>query len=176
MGVVVQGMVRLNRQLSNGQQLLMVTVMAGQHYADNTALSGSRRTHNGIAVGETIVDHYPPKAFLRLLEYPGIVRAFYRVSAIRLGQAIEILDDIRSLPPEVRLAKMLAIMQRSGGGGNRIECLQEELANLLGVSAMTLAKAFKMLRSEGLIETGYRYVSILNSDRLQAWIEERNWD
>ncbi len=37
MGIVVEGVVKLYRQLSNGQQLLMVTVNPGQHYADNHA-------------------------------------------------------------------------------------------------------------------------------------------
>jgi CRP/FNR family transcriptional regulator, cyclic AMP receptor protein len=176
MGIVVEGVVKLYRQLSNGQQLLMVTVNPGQHYADNHAFGSSRRTHHGMAVGETTVDHYPQAAFLKLMSHPGITRAFYRVTALRLGHAIEILDDIRSLPPEVRLAKMIAVMHRSAGEPDRIECLQEELANLLGVSTMTLAKAIKSLRCEGLVKTGYRYVSIPDPARLDAWVEERNWD
>ena len=71
---------------------------------------------------------------------------------------------------------MIAVMHRSAGEPDRIECLQEEPANLLGVSTMTLAKAIKSLRCEGLVKTGYRYVSIPDPARLDAWVEERNWD
>lgn len=176
MDVVVQGSVKLYRQLRNGQQLLTITINAGQHYADIQAFDSRRRTHNAVAVGHTIVDHYPHESFLKLLDHPGITRALYQIAGQRLLLAIEIADDARSLPPDVRLAKALAAMQRSTGGGGNVECRQEELASLLGVSAMTLAKAFGTLRREGLVETGYRYVAIPDPVRLQAWIEQRNWD
>lgn len=176
MGVVVSGMIKLVRQLRDGRQLLVVTVNPGQHYADTNTFKNNPRTHHAMAVGATVADYYPHKAFLQLLEHPGILRALYQVNAYRLAQAVDMLDDIRAVPPEVRLAKILTVMQTSAGGARRIECRQDELSNLLGVSAMTLAKALKALRREGVIETGYRYVVIPDKARLQAWIEQRNWD
>jgi CRP-like cAMP-binding protein len=176
MGVVVAGMVKLYRQLSNGQQMLTVSLTPGQHYADITALGLGRRTHTGIAAGATTVDHYPRERFERLLEHAGIVRALYEIAAHRLVQAIELAEDIRLLPPEVRLAKTIVALHRATGGRDRIESLQEDLANLLGVSAMTLAKALKVLRREGLVETGYRYVAVPDAARLQAWVDDRSLD
>ncbi len=176
MGVVIEGAVKLVRQLRDGRELLMVTVNPGQHYADTNSFDNNPRTHHGFAIGETIVDYYPHKIFLQLLEQPGIVRALYRVSAFRLAQAVDMLDDIRAVPPEVRLAKMLAVMRASAGGKGRIACRQDELASLLGVSAMTLAKALKTLRTEGLIETGYRSIAIVDPERFDAWLAASVWD
>ena len=176
MGVVVEGVVRLYRQMSNGQRVLTASMTPGQHFGDILAFGVGRRTHTGIAASETIVDHYDRERFHRLLEHPGITRALYITAAHRLTLAIDLVDDIRSLPPEVRLAKTLAMIQRSTGGGERIECLQEDMANLLGISAVTVAKAFKVLRGEGLLETGYRYVTIPDAGRLKAWIEAHNPD
>ena len=176
MGVVVRGMIKLVRQLRDGRQLLVVTVNPGQHYADTNTFEHNLRTHHAMAVGATEVDFYPHKAFLQLLEHPGIVRVLYRINSYRLAQAIDMLDDMRAVPPEVRLAKILSVMQASADGASRIECRQDELSSLMGVSAMTLAKAIKVLRLEGVIETGYRYVAIPDRARLQAWIDQRNWD
>jgi CRP-like cAMP-binding protein len=176
MGVVIEGQVKLVRQLRDGRQLLMVTVNPGQHYADTNTFDNNPRTHHGFAVGDTVVDYYPHRTFLRLLEHPGIVRALYRISSFRLAQAIDMLDDIRAVPPEVRLAKLLAVMRASAGGAAKIDCLQDELASLLGVSAMTLAKALKALRTAGLIETGYRSITIADPVRMDAWLEASVWD
>ena len=176
MGVVIEGAIKLVRQLRDGRQLMMVTVNPGQHYADLNTFENNPRTHHAFAIGETVIDYYPHRIFLQLLEHPGIVRALYRISSFRLAQAIDMLDDIRAVPPEVRLAKMLAVMRASAGGATRIDCLQDELASLLGVSAMTMAKALKALRTAGLIETGYRSISIVEPMRFDAWLAASVWD
>jgi CRP/FNR family transcriptional regulator, cyclic AMP receptor protein len=173
MGVVVKGVVKILRETSDGQQLLMLTVNVGQNYADHNALNKARRTHQAVAAGNTVVDFYPHKQFLQLLEHPGILRALYKVTTLRLGQAVELFDDIRGLTPEVRLAKMLASLRASAGGVSRIGCVQEELASLLGVSAMTLSKALKVLKADRLIDTGYRTVTILDHQRFDSWLEQR---
>ena len=116
MGVVVSGTIKLVRQLRDGRQLLVVTVNPGQHYADTNTFENNPRTHHAMAVGATVVDYYPHKAFLQLLEHPGIVRVLYRINAYRLTQAVDMLDDIRAVPPEVRLAK---IAHRHAGFGRR---------------------------------------------------------
>ncbi len=172
MGVVIEGAIKLVRQLSDGRQLLVVTVNPGQHYADTNTFKNNPRTHHALAVGATVVDYYPHKVFMQLLEFPGIIRALYQISSFRLAQAIDMLDDIRAIPPEVRLGKMLAVMRVSADGDCRIESRQDELANLLGVSAMTLAKALKSLRVKGLIETGYRTITIVDPARFDAWLAE----
>lgn len=174
LGVVVEGVVKLYRPLSDGRQLLQATVLTGQHFGEHHAFVDAPRTHNAVAVGKTVIDTFSRRAFLHLLEHPGIVRAMHRVTSMRFGHALEIIDDLRSLPPEVRLAKLIATMQRSAGGAGTLDCLQEDLASLMGVSAMTLAKALRILRREKLIETGYRHVTIRDTNRLHAWIEERS--
>ena len=172
MGVVIAGRIRLVRQLPDGRQLIIATIMPGQHYADSQALDNAPRTHSGIAVGETTIDHYASAAIAELCAHPEIVRALYQVSLKRLDLMLELLNDIQVLATEVRLAKLLCVMGKSAGRPGYIECLQEELASLLGISSMTLAKAFKVLRREGLVETGYRRVLVSDWDRLDAWVVE----
>jgi len=78
-------------------------VRAGQNYGDTTTLGLTRRTHRAIAVGETEVDFISDKAFRHIL---AIVRALYRVAAHRLVVAVDLLDDMRMLKIEDRLAKL----------------------------------------------------------------------
>jgi CRP-like cAMP-binding protein len=176
MAVVIQGAVKLMRVTSDGRQVMMMMASVGQHYADNTVINNALRTHHAIAVGETIIDHYPRDIYLQLLEHPGIVKALYLTTSARLTRAIELFDDIRCLPPEVRLAKVLFAMRQSAGGANRLECAQDELASLLGISAMTLSKSLKVLKMQGLIDTGYRTVTILDHGRFNDWLAEQSRD
>ena len=170
-GIVVSGQVRLIHIAPGGQELLINLVNPGQNYGDVLIFGKPVRTHRALAVGETAIDHIQAEAFNQLMIHPSIVRAFYAVAAQRLSQVINLLDDMRTLSPEVRLAKLLMSMVPPGGG--KVDCLQEDLASLLGVSGVTLAKALGVLRGAELVTTGYRQMHIPDPDRLRAWIARR---
>lgn len=65
---------------------------------------------------------------------------------------------------------------REEAGSDRIVCLQEDLASLVGVSTVTLAKCLAALKREGLLLTGYRHVTLTDPDRLAAWMAKRAGD
>jgi CRP-like cAMP-binding protein len=172
MAIVISGKVRLVRLRYNGQEGMMTSVGPGQHFADVLMFGRRTRTHRGIAVGATELDLYDQAAFDRILERPQIVHALYRVTAARLLGAIAMLDDVRSLAPEAHLAKLLLHLQ-GRSTGEWIACVQDDLAGLLGVTTMTVAKSLRVLREDGLIETGYRRVKVLDPARLRAWLTEQ---
>lgn len=170
MSVVISGQVKLVKRQPSGNLLLETSVNPGQSYGDVTSSLIGHRTHSAVATGETVVDHFSPQAFEQLLDHPGILKSIYRIAAHRLSRAVELLDDIRALPIEGRLAKLLINMMEQDSASGRVECLQEDLANILGVSSMTVAKALATLRREGLVTTGYRQITVPDADRLRAWI------
>ncbi len=174
MGIVVSGQMKMIKHRANGQIILETMLYPGQLYGDIPTLFQTRHTHGAIAVGETVIDYYPGPEFRQLLEHPGILRALYQVICFRHFRAIELLDDMRLLPTEVRLAKLLAGMLSKADATGRIECLQEDLANLIGVTSVTLAKAFSALKREQLVETGYRHVRVPDPDSLRLWLAERD--
>lgn len=167
-GVVVSGQVKLIRRRSNGNLLIETTVNPGQSYGEVTSILVGRSTHGAVAAGETVIDHFSPPVYESLLDQPGILRALYRIATFRLARAVDMLDDMRALPIEGRLAKQLAAMA-TGDDPAEVDCLQEDLANILGVSMMTIAKALGVLKKEGLIETGYRRILVPDARRLHEW-------
>lgn len=171
MSVVISGQVKLVKRHSSGNLLLETVVNPGQSYGDVTALLVGRRTHGAVAAGETVVDHFSPQAFEKVLECPGVLRALYRIATYRLSRAVEMLDDVRALPIEGRLAKLLGGMIEGDANSGHVECLQEDLANILGVSTMTIAKALSALRRQGLVVTGYRRIMIPDAKRLRDWVD-----
>jgi CRP-like cAMP-binding protein len=121
-GIVISGQVRLINIAPGGQELLVGSINPGQNYGDIVMFGHGIRTHRAMSAGDTVVEHIPADSFHQLLIHPSIVRAFYTVATHRLNQAISMLDDIRTRPPEVRLAKLLLSM-RSTKPGSRIDCL-----------------------------------------------------
>lgn len=173
MGIVIQGQVRLFQLRPNGSHTFVSMVKPGTHYGDILLFWGKQRTHNAMAIGATVVDHYNPAAFAKLLENTEIIQALYKITAIRLGRAMAMSDDLRVLPRDAHLAKVLLNQWRLRGDSDWIVCVQEDLAGMIGVTTMTLSKSLARLRDEGLIETGYRKIRVIDVDAFKAWLTGR---
>lgn len=174
-GIVLSGQLRLVHLAPGGQELMLVKINPGQCYGEAQMFGSHARTHRAIAIGDTVIDHLPQEAFIKSLEDHDILMAFYRITLQRMLKAIELFDDIRTLSPEVRLAKLLVIM-RDKAGGDKVQCNQADLADLIGVTTVTLAKALAVLKRENLLVTGYRHVTIPDHQRLKEWITLREAD
>lgn len=173
MAIVISGKVQLCRIHADGANHIVSVVQPGQHYGDIVMFGRRKRTHDAVALGETTIDHYDHAAFETLLGHPDVVRALYHITALRLIGSLAMSDDLRSLPREVHLAKLLLYQWRQGGGLTVIPCTQEDLAGLLGTSVMSMSKYLAALKREGLIETGYRQVVLNDPQRLKQWVRER---
>lgn len=174
MGIVIKGQVKLVRLLANGSHTFVSMIREGQHYGDIVMLGQRRRSHDAVAVGDVEVDHYDGVAFDQILANHEVVRALYRVTALRLSGSIAMSDDLRSLPRDVHLAKILLSIWQREGGRTVFASTQEDLASLLGTSVMSLSKHLARLKRAGLIETGYRLVRIVDPDMLRAWLRRES--
>lgn len=172
MCIVICGRVRLVRVRSNGAESFVSTINPGQHFADVLMLGREVRTHNAMAVGEVTIDHYDVAAFNQILTRNDVLLALYRITGLRMARALAMIDDLRTLPREAHLAKLLVTLAPTADSSGKIACVQEDLAGILGVSSMTLAKALATLKRAGLIETGYRYVRICDAKALRAWLRQ----
>ena len=151
-------------------------IKPGQHFGDILMLESELRTHNAIAVGDVTIDHYDAAAFAQLMARNEVLVALYKIAGLRLGRALAMVDDLRTVPREGHLAKLLLSLAPTADAQGKIACVQEDLAGILGASPMTLAKALTKLRNDGLIETGYRYVRILDQRGLRRWLRALELD
>ncbi len=117
----------------------------------------------------------PRREFERLVDAePRWFRPFAQLALTRYGLMVRQLSDTRVLPPEERLRTRLADlvelrrMERAGVGPVVLRISQEELARIVGVSRQTLNALLADLRSEGLVEVGFRAVRIPDPARLYA--------
>lgn len=175
-GIVIAGKIKLTYPRRDGKEIFSGLIHTGQNYGDAALHRGDPRAHRALAIGETVIDHLDQDAFDQLLEHPAIARALYQVATFRLCVALDLLDDMRLLPPEVRLAKLIMRMHHAGGGSLRLEFLQDDFAGMLGVSTVTLAKSLRQLEQHGLVEAGYRHIRVSDPGLLAAWVHRESGD
>lgn len=177
LGIVVSGRVNLYRTRSSGALVFASAVEAGQNFGDIVSITGAKRTHHAVAEGQTVVDHFGQSQLDQvLIDHPTITLALYKVASYRLKTAIDMLDDARMLKTEVRLAKMLRRMVAVEGNYVVIPAMQDVLCQMLGLSSVSIVHALKSLRQLGLIETGYRQITILDLSKFDAWLRENDWE
>jgi CRP/FNR family cyclic AMP-dependent transcriptional regulator len=173
MDIVISGQVRLCTIRPDGTHTFLSSILPGQNFGDSGLIYDGKRSHDAIAIGPTVTDHFDLEVFEQIIDYPEIVRALYRITALRLGVSLEMTDDLRGLPRDIHLTKILLHQWRLNGRKSEIPCVQDDLAGLLGTSTMTLSKCLNQLKREGLIETGYRKVVVIDPEGMLAKLSGR---
>ena len=154
MGVVVGGAVRLVSPRHDGREIYLTRVNAGQNFGDMTLPFGKSCVHRALAIEDTQVDRITGTAFAQIVEQPNIAFALYKVAAFRLALTMEMLDDMRTLPADALVAKLLLSFHENMDQPGALDFVQENLASYLGVSLVTLNKALRSLKHAGLVENG----------------------
>ena len=173
--MVRSGAVRFGNAGSDGSYVVITLMGPGQCFGEFSLFADLPRTHDAVAIGETVVDQINRAAFDAILAVePELSRIMLTAVTGRLHAATELIDDMRRLPLPVRAAKLLWQMSRaSTRSGGPVRCTQTELAFALGVSRVSSGRALAVLHKLGLVKPGYGQIGVPDRDRLQAWISAR---
>lgn len=88
--------------------------------------------------------------------------------ASQLRIATERIDIDRQVRPEIRLARSLLAMVVPDDG--KVTATHQHLADLIGVSRVTLGSVVKRLEQAGLVEGHYGEITILDRQKLENWV------
>lgn len=170
--IVASGALRIGRYQSGGAFTLVAMVGEGGHFGD-VSLQRTNFTHDVFSVGATTIDVIEAGPLERLLkEMPGFGIGLWRANTARLYTLLELYDDARTLSVPARLAKVVYTHLGRGQVPDGVACLQRELAELLGVSQVSIGTALRELERLGLVEAGYRCVRVPDKDKLKAWLQK----
>jgi CRP/FNR family transcriptional regulator len=171
-GIVAHGAVRVGRFQDGGSFSLLSTLGPGSHFGD-VGLYRKAFTQSVYAIDDCEIDVIDAASLEDLLEVqPGFATGLWRCAMARLNAVLELYDDARTLPVIVRLAKVIYVHYGRGDIPNGVACLQRDLAELLSVSEVSIGNALKELERSGLVETGYRFIKVLDKERLRAWLRK----
>jgi CRP/FNR family cyclic AMP-dependent transcriptional regulator len=107
-----------------------------------------------------------------LQSYPDANRAASRAMAAKLRSATRRRVEFATSPAPVRVARVLRELAAAHGTRNRrgvlieVALAQPELAALAGATEATIQRVLTTMREDGIVETGYRRIHILDEHRL----------
>lgn len=175
LSIVRSGAVRFGLMDADGTYIATSLLGTGHCFGEATLFAGRARTHDAIAVGDTVIEQIDKARFDRLLDRePDLARALLKATTRRLYSALDFMDDLRRLPLPVRTAKLVALMANSAKQDGSIACNQADLAFTLGVSRVSVGKALGDLQNAGILKLGYGKIDIPSRARLHEWIADRS--
>lgn len=168
--LIDQGQVTVGRFGTGGSLTVFAVLGAGDLLGDLACLAGARRQVDAFAEQDADLIWVDTGQLETLLATnPVLTRWLLASLATQLSTALNRLETHMSLPAETRLARFLIDLTERDGPD--IPMTQQEAADFLGVSRITIGQGMKRLVDKGLVKTGYRRVTILNPMALRRFAD-----
>ncbi|WP_417622148.1 Crp/Fnr family transcriptional regulator [Parasphingorhabdus sp.] len=158
---VESGSVQIGRYGIDGQLTLLALLGAGDTFGDLAFLGEFPRVVDAIAGTDCTLVRIGDGELQSLLESdPAVMRVLLKAMALTVQFALNLVASSRHQSVAQRLAQ--ALLQLCGDQGNGAEIIvsQQDLADLLGVSRVSVGKALASLQAGGMVEPGYGFVTI----------------
>tara|TARA_R110002095_G_scaffold103031_1_gene90339 strand:+ start:1297 stop:1989 length:693 start_codon:yes stop_codon:yes gene_type:complete len=169
--IVKSGAARLGQIGIDGSYAGMAVMGPDQFFGEFTIFGGLPREFDAFAVGPTVIAKISKTRFDRLLDkHQGIRTYFLAFLAQRLHAALTFVDDLRHLPLNAQVAKTINMMHQADGKNPMVKVTHEELAEILGVTRVSINKALRQLERRGLIVRAYGKIEIPSSANLDQWV------
>ncbi|NLF32703.1 MAG: Crp/Fnr family transcriptional regulator [Planctomycetes bacterium] len=177
--VVHRGELSLLRSSADGRERIVAMLRPGMHFGLAEMITGEGSAVAVRAEQECILGVLSQEAFRReVLADTKLSYALMQTMARSIFRLVRELDHATFESVPQRLARyLLAAAHHSGLRTDRgIQILRapthQELANLVGATRETVTRALGKMRDQGLLELGYRRITILDHERLAASVSE----
>jgi CRP/FNR family cyclic AMP-dependent transcriptional regulator len=172
---VLRGLVKIVTVSPEGRSISFIGVPSGGWFGEGTLLKREPRRYDGVALRESTIAYMPRNTFMLLLDSSVAFNRFMLIQLNeRLGQFVAMVEYDRLLGPDARLAKELAGLFNPvlyPGNRNSLPISQEELSHLVGLSRQRVNRALRRLERAGLVNVGYRSLTILDFEGLKRFEE-----
>lgn len=175
----VAGAVRIASTTPAGKALTLTFVRPGRWFGDPPLADTDVRGHDAYAHGAAATVEVS-RADLQLLlrRHPEFAAALVRLQAVRLRQALALVQEQASLGLRARLARQLLHLMRGHGEACRggevriaLRLRQHLLAELLGCSRQRINEQLRSLTAERVIRKEKGLLVVRDPRRLQAEVE-----
>ncbi len=167
--IIEQGQVKIGRFGEGGRFQMVALMAAGDSYGELAMFSKSARVVDAVSLGESRLLWVARQDVENLIDTdPAIGRELVRILSAQLQEVLDMLIMSRRLPAINLLARSLFSLCR-GRGDRTVDLTQEDLAELVGVSRVTISKALGKLEQGGAIETRYGKIAIRNAEILRRY-------
>jgi CRP-like cAMP-binding protein len=167
--VVRAGAIELSRLLG-GRRVTLQVLRPGDVFGDVPAFLGAPEPFDARAVEDSTLLSLDADALFALLQTrPAIARRWFISMAERMAGLQSRLIDLLAGGLEAQLASLLL---RNADGAGEVKITQKDLGAMLGVQRSSVQRVLKDLESAGLIELGYRRITVADSGGLSSLVDD----
>jgi CRP-like cAMP-binding protein len=172
--VVADGRLKLMHHSLSGKNVLLDMLQPGEFFGSLSTLGDSVYPDTAEAQTQTCILSINAKDFRHILEkYPSVTLKVVDITAARLRTANERIQQLSAVSVEGRIANILLLLGKKLGKTSKVGLLidspltRDDLAAMSGTTTETASRVMSQFQKDGLIQTGRKWVSILDPDRLE---------
>lgn len=166
---IESGSVQIGRYGIDGRLTMFALIGAGDTFGELAFMGEFSRTVDAIAGADCTLIRIGDSELQSLMDSnPTIIRLLLKTMALTVQEAFDLIESSRSLSVPQRLAQALLQLCGDQGDGTQIIVTQQELADLVGVSRISLGKALTKLHAAAVVEPGYGSLRVTDRATLRA--------
>ncbi|SCL46675.1 cAMP-binding domain of CRP or a regulatory subunit of cAMP-dependent protein kinases [Micromonospora citrea] len=169
-----EGLTKVTATLPDGRAALLAMRVGGDLVGEMSALNDRPRSASVTTCGPATYRVIQPDRFKTFLkEHPDAALELAAMVSDRLRWSNRRRIDFTSYPVKIRVARVVAELCRTHGRQIRdgvvidVRLTQPELASICGAAETSIQKALRELRTEGLVDTDYRRITVRDLPRLR---------
>lgn len=166
---IESGSVQIGRFSEAGRLTLFARLGAGETFGELAFIGEFPRAVDAIAGSDSVLVRIGENELQNLLtDNPATARLLLRTMALTVQDAFNMIEASRNFSTVERTADALLRLCGDQQGEIIIAITQQELADLIGVSRVSLGKSLAELEKRGLIARAYGGIAISNKPGLAA--------
>ena len=170
--VIDKGQVKLGHHTDSGEMQVLFILGPGDSFGELACLGYFPRVLDAEAIGSLEMLWISDAVLSSVIaSSPQVGRELLRALSQQLQEALDYLIVFRNLPAPKRLAQRLLALCEGKAAPVKLGIRQQELAELVGVSRMTIGTALTQLENEGVVTRHYRYMMINDPAALRRWLK-----
>ncbi|MDP3440710.1 MAG: Crp/Fnr family transcriptional regulator [Azonexus sp.] len=163
--LLLEGSIKVVKLAASGRELLLYRVTPGGSCIISSSCLLGHSDYNARGIAETPITllALPVASFSKLmLEHPPFRDFIFHLFAERIGELMQLVEEVAFSRLDQRLAKLLLARQ-----GDVLHVTHQQLADELGSVREIVSRLLKGFAAQGLVTLGREQLSILNRPALQ---------
>lgn len=170
--IIETGQVKIGHHAASGEMQALFILGPGDSFGELACLGEFPRVVDAEAVGVVEMLWISDTVLTSTIaSSPKVSSAFIKALSQQLQEALDRLIVFRNMPAPKRLAQNLLALAEGKTAPVKLGIRQQELAELVGVSRMTIASALAQLEALGLVTRHYRHLIVNDLGKLRQWMK-----
>jgi CRP/FNR family transcriptional regulator, cyclic AMP receptor protein len=172
--IISKGQVKLGQYNDDGDMRVLVILGANDSFGELACLGGYPRVLDAESVGKSELLWITESKFSEtIIASPSLNREVLGALSRQLQEALDYIAVHRKMPAGTRLVRTLLILCEGRKAPITLGIRQQEMAELVGVSRVSIAKTLAELENDGLVQRGYGELIVNDAAALKAWMIKR---